>query len=176
MTIDTVTWDNRKDEFVVCASESTWYFPFARLRVAPSPLDRIVEAAPDPELGGEAFTYRLESGAEDSVHLDAVRAFNRDPEMIQQLIMHRLTVSVREAIKASSLGRQQMARYLGTSPAQLYRLLDPDNAGKSIGQMISLLNMLGKEVDLLVSDDRPETSSNLSSRAPKHGKTKKANP
>jgi hypothetical protein len=33
----------------------------------------------DPELGREAFTFRLASGAEGSVPIDAVLEYNEDP-------------------------------------------------------------------------------------------------
>lgn len=48
-------------------------FPYARLRLVPTSDDQVAEVYPDPELGDEAFTYRLESGAEDTIHVDAVR-------------------------------------------------------------------------------------------------------
>jgi len=43
-----------------------------------------------------------------------------------------------------------MIRALGTSASQLYRLLDPTNRSKSVGQMIALLHVLGREVDVVV--------------------------
>ena len=41
-------------------------------------------------------------------------------------------------------------RRMGTSPAQLYRLLDQTNYRKSVDQMIKLLQILDCEVDLVV--------------------------
>jgi hypothetical protein len=38
----------------------------------------------------------------------------------------------------------------GTSPAQLYRLLDPTNHTKSMRQLLSLLHLLGFDVDVEV--------------------------
>ncbi|HVC71342.1 MAG TPA: hypothetical protein VNC61_13890 [Acidimicrobiales bacterium] len=47
-------------------------FPYTKADPAPLPTDRIAEVFVDPELGREGFTYRLASGAEGSVHIDAV--------------------------------------------------------------------------------------------------------
>jgi hypothetical protein len=41
-------------------------------------------------------------------------------------------------------------RRVGTSPAQLYRLLDTTNQRKSVDQMLRLLQALDCEVDLVV--------------------------
>jgi hypothetical protein len=40
------------------------------------------------------------------------------------------------------------------SPAQFYRLIDPTNYRKSVDKMLSLLQVLGCEVDLVVRDRR----------------------
>jgi hypothetical protein len=55
-------------------------------------------------------------------------------------------------VEASGLSKRELARALGTSPTQLYRLLDPTYYGKSIGQMTALLRLVGKDVELVVSD------------------------
>ena len=50
----------------------------------------------------------------------------------------------------SKLSRREIIRRLGTSPAQLYRLLDQTNYRKSVDQMLSLLAALDCDVDLVV--------------------------
>jgi transcriptional regulator with XRE-family HTH domain len=57
-------------------------------------------------------------------------------------------------IATAGLSRREIARRLGTSAPQLYRLLDPSNSSKSIYQLISLLHVLGCEVDLEVKRRR----------------------
>ena len=151
MKIDNVTWNNRAAEFTVEAAGRSLTFPFAKLRTEPSTTNRIVDAFPDPELGNEAFTYWLASGDEDSIHLDAILDFHRDPAYMSEVLMHQLTVQALQALKQSQLGKRQLARLLDTSPAQLYRLLDPTDHGKSLGQMLALLHFLGRKVDLVVS-------------------------
>lgn len=98
------------------------------------------------------FTYWLESGAKGSVHLDAALEYNEDPAYLADLALYRLTTEARRRFEASPLSAREVARRLRTSPAQLYRLLDPTNYSKSLRQMLSLLYVLGYEVDLEVKE------------------------
>ena len=106
----------------------------------------------DPELGREGFTYRLASGAEGSVHVDAVLEYNEDPSFMAELALYRLTQEARERFETSGLSVREVARWLGTSPAQLYRLLDPTNYAKSMRQLVALLYVLGCEVNVRVTE------------------------
>jgi hypothetical protein len=47
-----------------------------------------------------------------------------------------------------------VARKLSTSPAQLYRLLDPANQTKTLDQMIKLLAALGYELEYRIVKDK----------------------
>lgn len=164
MKIIDVRTDNRKKAFEIHTGNDEYLFPFAKLKTKPSQNDRVREVFPDEEAGREAFTYRLESGVEDSVHLDAVLEYNRDPAYLNELLLHRLTVEVREAVEASDLSKREMIRCLGTSPSQFYRLLDPTYYGKSVGQMAALLRLLGYEADIQI---RPlEEPSGVESEKP----------
>jgi hypothetical protein len=142
--------NNRKKSFEVQTREGTYSFPFAKLEIRPSADDPIKEVFPDEELGMEGFTYRLRSGAEDTVHVDAVLEYNRDSGYLSELLLHELTVEALKALEESGLSKRELIRRLGTSPSQFYRLLDPTYYGKSAGQMLALLHLLGKEVDLVV--------------------------
>lgn len=150
MRILEVTANNRKRAFDIEATTGNYVFPYAKLRVRPSGRDRIVEAYPDEELGREAFTYHLESGAEDTVHIDAVLEYNQDPSYLHEALLHQLTVEARKAVEESGLSKREMIRRLGTSASQFYRLLDPTYYGKSVGQMLALLRLAGREVDLVI--------------------------
>jgi hypothetical protein len=141
--------NNRKRTFEILAEEGEYSFPFAKLAARPTRTDRVRDVYPDPEAGCEAFTYRLESGGGDTVHLDVVLEYNRDPALLNELLLYRLTVMVREALEESGLSKREVIRRLGTSASQFYRLLDPTYYGKSVGQMLALLHILGIEVELL---------------------------
>ncbi len=150
MKILEVTPNNRKRAFEVGTPEGTYSFPYAKLDIEPSKDNPIRDVYPDPEAGCEAFTCVLESGDEDSVHLDAVLEYNRDPRIMSELLLHNLTVEALKAIEESKLSRRELIRRLGTSPSQFYRLLDPTCRGKSVGQMVALLHLLGRKVELVV--------------------------
>jgi hypothetical protein len=151
MKILGVRANNRTKTFEVASEGGDFSFPYAKFPVLQErPHDRIMEVFPDDETGREAFTFRLESGAEDTAHLDAVREYNKDPEMMNEILIHNLTVEALEALESSGMTKRQLMRALGTSPSQLYRLLDPTYYGKSLGQMAALLHLLGREVEVVV--------------------------
>jgi hypothetical protein len=150
--------NNRKKAFTIRAEDAEYDFPYAKLEFKPLPDDRVVEAYPDEEAGREAFTYRLESGAEDTVHVDAVLEYNQDPGYLNEVLLHRLTVEAKKAVEESDLSKRELVRRLETSASQLYRLLDPTYMNKSVGQMLALLRLLGREVDLVVRPIRRSSS------------------
>jgi hypothetical protein len=147
-----VVANNRKHTFEVRTRSQSLVFPYAKADPSPSTADRLAEVYVDPELGREGFTFRLASGAEGSVHIDDVLEYNEDPAYMAELTMYRLSQAARAKFEASDLSAREVARWLGTSPAQLYRLLDPANYSKSLRQLFSLLYLLGCEVDIEVKD------------------------
>lgn len=153
MKIRKVEANNRKGEFrVVTYSGDTYVFPYVKAEPHPGAADKVADAHVDRELGNEAFTYLLESGGEGSVHLDQVLEYNQDPTYLRDLLIYQLTVEAKKRVDESGLSRRELARRLKTSLPQLYRLLDPTNTRKSINQLISLLQILDCNVDLVVTD------------------------
>ncbi len=122
--------------------------PYAILDVAPSSSDPLEWVAADEEIGREGFTYRLRSGREETVHLDAVLEYNRDPDYVREEILYNLSLEAAGLVAARGLSKRGLCRRLSTSPAQLYRLLDPACYHKTIDQMIRLLHVLGAEVEV----------------------------
>jgi len=146
-----VVVNKRKAQFeVVTTAGRVLPLPFSELRPRLRPGDSVVEAHPDQEIGREGFTFTRASGAEDTIHVDTVLAYNRDPRFMSELALHQLTCKALDRIEKARLSRREIARRLGTSAAQLYRLLDPTNYAKSIDQMICLLYVLGCEVSIAV--------------------------
>lgn len=84
------------------------------------------------------------------MHIDAVLEYNEDPSYIADLMLYRLTQVARTRFESSRLSTREVARSLGTSPTQLFRILDPTNYGKSLRQLVALLYVLGFEVDVEV--------------------------
>ena len=155
MKIRSVRSDPRRRAFAVATARGVLEFPWAQLDVVPSAADPVVEVAPDRELDNEGFTYRLASGAEGTVHVDHVLRFVRDPDYQRTELLYSLTNEAIDALAASGRTKRSIGRQLGTSLAQIARLLDPANSRKSVDQMIRLLAALGRNVELHVGDAQP---------------------
>jgi hypothetical protein len=154
-----VAANNRRRLFEVTTRRQSYVFPYAKSDPPPTPDDRLIDVFIDPELGREGFTYRLASGIEGSVHIDSVLEYNEDPSYLAELALYRLSQQARTRFDASGLSAREVARRLGTSPTQLYRLLDPTNYTKSLRQLLGLLYVLGCDVDVQVSERQPRAAS-----------------
>jgi hypothetical protein len=150
MKIRSVCFNNRKKGFEVRAGTKTHWFPYAKLDVRPRVGEGIARVQVDAELGREGFTYVLDSGAEGTVHVDQVLEYNQDPSYLRNLLLYKLTLAAQKRVAGSALSKREIVRRLGTSAAQLYRLLDQTNYRKSIDQLLLLLNVLECDVDLVV--------------------------
>ncbi len=104
----------------------------------------------DDELGREAFTYRLKSGKEGSVHIEQVLEYNEDPAYMRDLLLYKLTLEAQKRLDQSPLSKREIIRRLDTSPAQFYRLLDQTNYRKSLDKLLVLLRVLDCDVDLVI--------------------------
>ncbi|MBI2606192.1 MAG: XRE family transcriptional regulator [Deltaproteobacteria bacterium] len=148
MKIRRVIVNNKKKSLDIETPKGNFSLPFSRLQLKPTAKDTVAAAHVDSELANVAVTYALASGKEDSVHLDAFLDYNRDPDFLRDLTLHKLTVDARRLFKKSGLSKHELIRRLKTSPSQLYRLLDPANYRKSVDEMLRLLAAMGYRVDL----------------------------
>jgi hypothetical protein len=150
MKIRTVKANNRRKAFEVTVHGRRLLYPFARLEVPPTADDPLAKVFVDKELGSEGFTYTLGSGREGTVHIEDVLEYNQDPDHLRDLLLYRLTVEAQNRIAATAISKREIIRRLGTSPTQLYRLLDQTNYRKSVDQMLRLLQVLDCDVELVV--------------------------
>jgi Cro/C1-type HTH DNA-binding domain len=148
--IRSVRDNNRKKVFEIRASTKVFTFPFSKAEPKPTSRDPITELFVDQEAGREAFTYVLHSGRTGTVHIDQVLEYNQDPRYLRDLLLYRLTLEAQKRIKESPLSKREIVRRLGTSAAQLYRLLDQTNYRKSVDQVLALLQVLNCDVDLVI--------------------------
>ena len=146
MKINKVSLNNRKKTICVETRKGMFEYPFAKLDIRPTAKNKIREIFVDPELGREAVTYFLESGKENSVHLDAFLEYNKDPDYLRMLFLYALSVEAQKAMKKSKLSKNEVCRRLKTSASQLARLLDQTNQKKSVDKMLELLAVLGIHV------------------------------
>jgi hypothetical protein len=150
MKIRHVKANNRRKVFEVGLAGKSLVFPFGQLEVQPTADDPIANVYVDRELSAEGFTYVLKSGREGTVHIEDVLEYNQDPDHLRDLLLYRLTLEAQKRIAATRLAKREIIRRLGTSPTQLYRLLDQTNYRKSVDQMLRLLQVLDCDVQLVV--------------------------
>ncbi len=150
MKIRAVTANRRRRTVEITTSKGGLLFPFSKLQPKPTPDDPIARLCVDKDLGSEGFTYVLVSGKEGTTHIEQALAYNRDPNHLRDALLYKLTLEVQRRIAGSSLSRREIIRRLGTSAAQFHRLLDQTNYSKSVDQLLSLLQVLDCEVDLVV--------------------------
>lgn len=155
MKIRSIARNNRKNSFEVTIGSRVLAFPYARCDPAPSKEDPISRVFVDRELGNEGFTYVLDSGREGTVHAEQVLEYNQDPRQMRDRLLYRLTLEAQKGLEDSPLSRREIIRRLETSATQFYRLIDQKNYRKSIDQLLTLLNILDREVDLVVYRKRP---------------------
>jgi hypothetical protein len=150
MKIRSVRFNNKRKSFEANASGKKYVFPYVKARPSPTSADPVIRVYVDKELGGEGFSYELQSGKTRTVHVEQVLEYNRDPNYLRDLMLHKLTVEAQRRIADSPLSKREIIRRLGTSATQLYRLLDQTNYKKSLDQLVSLLQLLECDVDLVV--------------------------
>ena len=150
MKIRSVRHNNRRRMFELRTSTKTLAFPFSKAEPAPTTEDPVMELSVDAEAGREAFSYVLNSGRTGTVHVEQVLEYNQDPTYLRDLLLYRLTLEAQKRVAKSPLSKREIVRRLGTSAAQLYRLLDQRNYRKSVDQLLALLQVLNCNVDLVV--------------------------
>jgi hypothetical protein len=148
--IRSVKHNSRRKAFEIRTSTKTLAFPFSKAVPPPSSTDPITDTFVDAEAGREAFTYILASGRTGTVHVEQVLEYNQDPSHLRDLLLYKLTIEAQRRIARSPLSKREIVRRLGTSAAQLYRLLDQTNYRKSVDQLLALLQVLDCEIDLVV--------------------------
>ena len=160
MIIKRIRVNNKKRSFEIDTKKGNFSLPFSRLRLVPTKENRVKEIYVDREVANRGITYVLDSGEEDTIHIDAFLDYNRDPDFMRKLTLFKLTVKANEIIKESKLAKREISRKLRTSPSQLYRLLDTANYKKTIDQMVKLLSALNYQIDIRVKPEpRPKSAA-----------------
>jgi len=150
MKIRSVKLNNKKKTFEVRTGSKSYSFPYAKAEPTPRAEDLVTRVNVDKDLGGEGFEYEMSSGKKGTVHLEQVLEYNQDPNYLRDLLLYKLTLETQKRVAESPLAKREIVRRLGTSATQLYRLLDQTNYNKSVDQLVSLLQVLDCEVDLVV--------------------------
>jgi len=150
MKIRSVKINNRKHVFEVGTWRQPYLFPYSKACPPPVSKDPVIDVFVDEEFGRDAFTYKLASGKEGTVHIEQVLEYNQDPGYLRNVLLYKLTIEAQKRIDESSLSKREIIRRLVTSPAQFYRLIDSTNYRKSVDKVLSLLHVLDCEIELVV--------------------------
>jgi len=148
MKIRSLKINNHKKAFELRTYKNRYEYPYAMLETQPTDGDKIISAYIDPDLGNEAITYELASGTEDTIHIDRILEYNRDPSYMRDLLLYKLTIEAKKLVESSPVGIRELGRRLGTSPTQIYRLLDEENTRKSLDRVFELLSVLQCRIDI----------------------------
>lgn len=148
--IKNVSNDNKKKLITIEYAKGELSIPYSKLMAKPSAKNKIAEIYVDSELENKAITYVLESGAMDSVPLDAFLDFNKDSDYLREVKIHKLTVIANRYVEDSGMSKREICRRMNTSLSQLSRLLDTTNSSKTFDQLIKLFNTLGTDVKIEV--------------------------
>ena len=151
MKVKKVTANNRKKAFEVVTTKITYAFPYSKLTLKPTDDCPIVEVSSDSDIGNGGFTYRLKSGEEDTILMDQILEYAKDPEYLRIQLLFKLTIKAKAKLEEGGLIKREIIRRMGTTPTQFYRLLDQTNTHKTIDQMIKLLSALDCAVDVTFS-------------------------
>ena len=153
MKIKRVIANNRKKAFEIQTStKKSFEFPYSQLKAPPSLRDPLTDLYPDPEVAFDGFTYRLRSGKEDTILLDRIQEYAKDPDYVRLYLLAKLTMQALKRIKELQISKREVIRRMGTTPTQFYRLIDPKNDSKTLDQMVRLLSALDCRVNLVIED------------------------
>ena len=152
MKVKKVVANNRKKAFEVTTAHAVYDYPYSRLSLMPGEKNPVQEVFSDPEIGHDGFTYRLTSGDEDTILMDQVLEYAKDPEYLRRDLLFRLTIQAQKRMKETKASKREITRRMGTTPAQFYRLMDQKNLNKTIDQMVKLLAALDCPVNLVFDD------------------------
>lgn len=150
MKVRSVKFNNKRKTFELNVSSKKFVFPYMKCDPAPTALDPVIRVYVDREIDSEGFSYELTSGNAGTIHIEQILEYNNDPNYLRDQLLYKLTLEAQRRVAESPLSKREIIRRLGTSATQLYRLLDQTNYRKSVDQLVSLLQILDCEVDLLV--------------------------
>jgi len=150
MKIRSVRFNNKRKTFEINTASRKYVFPYIKSDPVPASDNPITRVYVDKEIGGEGFSYELASGDRGTIHVEQVLEYNSDPNYLRDQLLYKLTLEAQRRVAESPLSRREIIRRLGTSATQFYRLLDQTNYTKSVDQLVSLLQVLDCEVDLLI--------------------------
>ena len=139
-----VEFNNKKKVFILTYTSGLKIeCPYSALKIN----KKVIEAAPDKEVGGHSFYFVLENGHKDYVPYDQPLHIVQNLEYVKHEILFEITLQVNKIIKRSKISKRELARRLNTSLSQLNRLLDTTNYNKELSRFIEIAVILEQEFE-----------------------------
>jgi hypothetical protein len=106
----------------------------------------------DKETNGKTLKIIFEDQTIDFLPYDQPLVISRDPEMLLQLHIERITAKIKEAIAKQKISKRYIAERLETSDNQVQRLLSPSILNKNLCQLYKIADLVGLEFEVLIKD------------------------
>ncbi len=134
-----VEFNNKKKVFFLeYTSGLRLQLPYSALKIR----EKVMDAFPDPEVGGHSFCFILSNGKKEFVPFDQPLDILQQPEYVKQHTLYEITKQLNGFIKREKVSKRELARRLHTSFSQLVRLLDTTNYKKELSRLIELAALL----------------------------------
>ncbi|HEY7315938.1 MAG TPA: hypothetical protein VIE89_00055 [Candidatus Binatia bacterium] len=91
-------------------SGKKYVFPYVKATPSPTSDDPVTRVYVDRELGGEGFSYELQSGKTGTVHAEQVLDHNLDPNYLRDLMVYQLTIEAQRRIADGPLSKREIIR------------------------------------------------------------------
>lgn len=141
-TFKKVAYDNKKKVFrLKYKTGLELECPYSALGIH----EKVVEAAPDAEVGKHSFYFILDNGKKDYVPYDQPLHIAQHPEYVKEQTLYEITKQLNKFIGEVKISKRELARRLNTSMSQLLRLLDTTNYKKELTRLIEIAAMLNYE-------------------------------
>ena len=101
----------------------------------------------------------MASGENGAVLWDQALDYNSDPRFVAEMTLHRLIVEAEARLRSSGLSMREVARRLGTSVPQLYRLLETGRTSTGFVQLFALLQLLGCDPQVVIKPEGLESKT-----------------
>ena len=150
--IDRVVFNNRRRVFEVQLGSLTFFFPYACAQIQRG--EHVGRLVMDRRDGREAFRYYVRAGRRALGRngiIDVNDVLGFPGCQIASRIRRKLAREARKRVETTHFTTRQLIRALQISAPRYYRLLDDDDGIASIGQLLDLLEVLGAEVDVVVT-------------------------
>jgi hypothetical protein len=104
------------------------------------------------ETNGKSLKFVFEDDSVDYMPYDQPLVIARDPEVLLQIHIERITAKIKDAIAKNRISKRYIAERLETSDNQVQRLLNPAILNKNLSQLYKIADLVGLEFEMNVEE------------------------